>query len=75
MGTAKVTKLKAGIYTVVVQDKASDHNFHLKGPGVNKATSVSGKISTVWKVTLKEARIPTSATRIAHTMKGSFIVS
>ena len=57
VGTAKVTKLKAGIYTVVVQDKASDHNFHLKGPGVNKATSVSGKISTVWKVTLKKRHV------------------
>ena len=26
---------KAGKYTLVVSDKSSIHNFHLKGPGVN----------------------------------------
>ena len=34
-GSKKVSSLKAGKYTIVVQDKASDHNFHLSGPGVN----------------------------------------
>src|SRR5260221_12895956 len=50
----KVTSLKAGTYTIVVQDKASDHNFHLTGPGVDKTTSVSGKGTSTWKVTLKK---------------------
>src|SRR3979411_3359 len=50
----KVTTLKAGTYTIVVQDKASDHNFRLTGPGVNKSTSVSGKLTTTWKVILKK---------------------
>ena len=44
----KVTKLKAGTYTIVVQDKAADHDFHLSGPGLNKTTSVSGKGTTTW---------------------------
>ena len=53
-GGKKVRSLKAGTYTIVVQDKASDHNFHLIGPGVNKTTSVAGKSTTTWKVTLKK---------------------
>jgi plastocyanin len=35
-GGKKVTTLKAGSYTITVNDKANIHNFHLLGPGVNK---------------------------------------
>ena len=38
-GGAKVTKLKAGI-VIKINDKSNIHNFRLKGPGVNKATTV-----------------------------------
>ena len=31
---------KAGKYKLVVSDKSSIHNFHLKGPGVNVTTGV-----------------------------------
>ena len=41
-GGKKVTTLKAGRYTITVQDKSDFHNFHLMGPGgVNKKTTVS----------------------------------
>jgi plastocyanin len=37
-----VRTVKAGRYTVVVSDKSNIHNFHLRGPGVNKElTSVT----------------------------------
>ena len=74
-GGKKVTKLKAGAYTIVVQDKASDHNFRLKGPGVNKSTSVSGEGTTTWKVTLKKGRYTYVCDPHAGVMKGSFTVS
>jgi plastocyanin len=74
-GTAKVTKLKAGTYTIVVQDKAADHNFHLKGPGVNKTTSVSAKGTSTWKVTLKKGTYTYVCDPHASFMKGSFVVS
>ncbi len=32
----KVTTLKAGTYSITVTDKSKIHNFHLRGPGVNK---------------------------------------
>jgi plastocyanin len=52
----KVTKLKAGKYSITVNDLASIHNFHLSGPGVNKKTSVSGTGKTAWTVTLQKGK-------------------
>ena len=71
----KVTKLKAGIYTITVLDKAADHNFHLTGPGVNKSTSVSAKGTTTWKVTLKKGTYRYVCDPHASFMKGTFTVS
>jgi plastocyanin len=74
-GGKKVTSLKAGTYTIVVQDKASDHNFHLTGPGVNKTTSVSAKLTTTWKVTLKKGTYKYVCDPHKAFMKGSFTVT
>jgi plastocyanin len=75
VGGKKVSKLKAGTYTIVVLDKAADHNFHLKGPGVNKSTSVSGKSTTTWRVTLKKGSYTFVCDPHSSFMKGSFTVS
>jgi len=75
LGGKKVEKLKAGVYTIVVKDIASDHNFHLKGPGVDKSTSVSAKGTTTWKVTLKKGTYTYVCDPHASFMKGSFTVS
>ena len=69
-----VKSLKAGTYTIVVQDKASDHNFHLIGPGVNKTTSVSAKVTVTWKVTLKKGTYKYVCDPHKAFMKGSFTV-
>ena len=74
-GGVKVTKLKAGKYTIVVQDKASDHNFRLTGPGVNTATSVKGKGTFTWTVTLKKGTYKYVCDPHKAFMKGSFTVS
>ena len=74
VGGKKVTSLKAGTYTIVVNDKAADHNFHLSGPGVNKLTSVSGKGTTTWKVVLKKGTYKYVCDPHASFMKGSFTV-
>jgi plastocyanin len=75
VGGKKVSKLKAGTYTIVVSDKAADHNFHLKGPGVDKTTSVSAKVATTWKVTFKKGSYTYVCDPHATFMKGSFTVS
>jgi len=71
-GTAKVTKLKAGAYVIKVSDKSNIHNFHLKGPGVNKSTSVGASGSSTWKVTLKKGKYTYVCDPHASIMKGSF---
>jgi plastocyanin len=47
---------KAGKYTLVVSDKSSIHNFRLKGPGVNVATSVPAAGAKTFKITLKKGK-------------------
>jgi plastocyanin len=73
-GTKKVTSLKAGKYVIVVKDTAADHNFHLTGPGVNKTTSVSGKGTSTWTVTLKKGTYKYVCDPHKSFMKGSFTV-
>jgi plastocyanin len=69
----KVTKLKAGKYSITVNDKASIHDFHLTGPGVNKVTSVAGTGKTVWTVTFQKGKTyHFMCDPHASFMKGSF---
>jgi hypothetical protein len=74
-GGKKVAKLKAGSYTITIQDKSDIHNFHLIGPGVNKKTSVPFKGTKTWKVTLKKGTYRYICDPHASIMKGSFSVS
>ena len=49
----KVTTLKARRYRFVIRDFSGIHNFHLTGPGVNRATSVSlSGTTSIWTLTL-----------------------
>jgi plastocyanin len=74
-GGKKVSALMHGSYTIVVADKANNHNFHLTGPGVNKTTSVGGMGVTTWKVTLKKGTYKYVCDPHAGFMKGSFKVT
>jgi plastocyanin len=74
-GSAKVSKLKAGSYKFVIADKSSIHNFHLKGPGIDKKTSVGGTGTTTWTVKLKAGKYTFVCDPHASFMKGSFTVS
>jgi plastocyanin len=71
----KVTKLPAGAYVIKIADKSNIHNFHLKGPGVNKTTSVGSKAPATWKVTLKKGKYTYVCDPHATIMKGSFTVT
>jgi plastocyanin len=74
-GGKKVTKLKAGKYTIVVKDVAKTHNFHLIGPGVNKKTPVKGKGTFTWHLTLKKGTYRFVCDPHKSIMKGSFKVA
>lgn len=73
-GAKKVVKLKAGTYTIVVADKSRIHDFHLKGPGVNKTTTVAGTGTTTWKVRLKKGTYSYLCDPHKSFMHGSFRV-
>jgi hypothetical protein len=43
-----------GPYTFVVTDNSRRHNFKLKGPGVNRQTSVKGRGRSTWTLSLRK---------------------
>jgi len=75
-GGKDVKSLKAGTYKLVVQDKASIHNFHLIGPGLNKVvTSVPFIGTKTVTVTLKKGKYTYQCDPHASSgMKGTFKV-
>jgi plastocyanin len=47
MSGKKVTRLKAGVpYRFVISDRSSSHDFHLKGPGLNRVLTSVGFVGT-----------------------------
>lgn len=75
VGGKKVTSLKAGRYIIIVRDTASDHDFHLTGPGVNRRTTIGGKSTSRWNVTLRKGTYKYVCDPHSTFMKGSFTVS
>ena len=75
-GTVPVRVLKAGFYNLTVADKASIHNFHLKGPGVNKEITTVGFVGTKTViVALKKGTYTFVCDPHFTSMKGSFRVA
>jgi hypothetical protein len=70
-----VTELAAGSYTIVVNDQASSHNFHLTGPGVDEATDVGETGETTFEVALEPGEYTFVCDPHAGSMNGSFTVS
>jgi plastocyanin len=71
---APVTHLDAGTYDIEVQDLADEHNFHLVGPGVDKATEIGTSGTVTWTVTLSDGTYTYQCDPHAGVMNGSFTV-
>jgi plastocyanin len=68
--------IKAGTYRIKVEDKASSHDFHLVGPGLNKTTSVPFVGEKTWTITLKPGKYTYKCDPHALAgMKGTFRVT
>lgn len=53
-GFKRISRVKPGVYTFVINDTSTDHNFHLVGPGINKTTPVRFLGTKTWaKLRLK----------------------
>jgi plastocyanin len=70
----RVTQLDPGTYEIVVDDQADEHNFHLRGPGVDEFTSVSFVGKVTWTVTLKDGDFTFVCDPHAGSMRGTFKV-
>ena len=68
--------IKAGTYTIKVQDRSSSHDFHLIGPGVDKSTAVGTTSTATWTVKLKPGTYTYQCDpHAAAGMKGTFKVT
>jgi NitT/TauT family transport system substrate-binding protein len=65
--------LDPGKYLIIVKDTSKTTNFHLKGPGLNKATNVKKKGTVRWTVTLKAGTYTFRSDK--GKVRGSFVVS
>jgi plastocyanin len=70
-----VTSLAPGSYTVEVDDKSDQHNFHMTGPGVDVKTEVSEVGKVEWDVDLEDGTYEFVCDPHASSMNGSFDVS
>jgi hypothetical protein len=71
---AKVTHLDAGTYTINVHDLSSEHDFHLIGPGVDKATDIENTGDETWTVTFADGIYRYQCDPHASVMNGRFAV-
>jgi len=70
----KVTKLKAGKYSISVSDKSNLHDFHLTGPGVNRKTGVVFRGRASWSVNLLPGVYSYRSDK-HKTLRGSLVVT
>ena len=72
---ARFKTLKPGYYLILVRDLSNRRNFHLRGPGVNRASSVKGvKGGAIWRLRLRKGTYQYYSDGFRSTMKGSFKV-
>jgi plastocyanin len=71
----RVSRVRRGRYRIVVRDRSASHNFHLRGPGVNKRTTVGFRGTRTWTVTLRRGLYRFVCDPHARRMRGSFRVT
>jgi hypothetical protein len=67
-----VTRVSPGPYSIEVHDLSAEHSFHLRGPGVDRMTTVDGTGTITWDVTLAPGTYSFFCDAHPGTMKGSF---
>ena len=67
-----VTHLDPGTYDISVTDNSIEHNFHLRGPGVDRATDIEGTGTVTWTVTITDGTYTFVCDAHPVQMRGSF---
>ena len=68
-----VTTLAPGAYDIAVSDRSEEHNFHLRGPGVDQSTPIGDKQEVTWTVTIGIGRYAFMCDAHASQMRGYFL--
>lgn len=68
-----VTQLAPGTYDIAVSDRSQSHNFHLKGPGVDRSTPIGETQDTTWTVTIGTGIYTYVCDAHASQMRGYFL--
>jgi hypothetical protein len=71
---ALVTHLDPGTYDIEVRDLSQEHNFHLRGPSVDRASDPASTSDTVWTVTFADGKYSFICDVHAGQMRGWFTV-
>ena len=71
---ARLTRLDPGTYEIQVRDLSNEHNFRLRGPGVDRATEVEETGTANWAVTLTDGTYLYQCDPHAPMMNGSLAV-
>jgi NitT/TauT family transport system substrate-binding protein len=74
-GGKAAARLDPGSYLIIVKDTSTKAGFQLKGPGFIRVTSVKGKGTSRFKVTLKAGKYTYSALGKGVKGKGTFVVT
>ncbi|MGH3243402.1 MAG: hypothetical protein ACRDNL_23695 [Spirillospora sp.] len=70
----RVRTLKPGAYALVVRDRSTIHNFHLRGPGVDRQTGVAVRRTVIWRLRLRVGAYRFVCDPHAGEMQGGFRV-
>jgi hypothetical protein len=70
---ARLATLKAGAAVLRVSDRSATENFHLTGPGVNRATARAGTATVTWRLNLRRG-LYAYRSDATPSLKGSFRV-
>jgi len=68
-----VAQLAPGTYDIAVSDRSLSHNFHLRGPGVDKSTPIGETQDTTWTVTIGTGVYTYVCDAHASQMRGYFL--
>jgi plastocyanin len=70
----RVTHLDPGAYEIQINDQSDEHNFHVKGPGVDVRTEVGTTGETTWQVTFQDGNYMFFCDPHSTIMRGTFTV-
>jgi hypothetical protein len=73
-GGGAITQIDPGTYDIVVEDLSEEHNFHLRGPGVNETTTLEFVGTVTWTVTFQVGRYTFVCDPHSAHMNGRFVV-